>query len=91
MTHSARMVTSIFGGWELYVPVDGPSKDWPEHSFGPSDAIPVLAERVRAVAALGYEITEGAEWEWVELCESALTGVHLLASIPVRPATGGER
>lgn len=89
---TARLATSIFGGWELYVVTDGPSKGWPEHSFGTDDRIPSSAERAQALAVLGYEITGSAGWEWTELNESALTGVHLIASIQVRPAAkGGNR
>ncbi|MCM2392508.1 DUF6303 family protein [Streptomyces albipurpureus] len=77
------------GGWELFIGSEDPVDDWPEHAFGPGHPIPTAAERAAALAALGYEIPDGAEWEWRESPGGPMDRVELDATIPVRPAAMG--
>ncbi|WP_329306494.1 DUF6303 family protein [Streptomyces sp. NBC_01260] len=90
--HTAQM--SIRGGrWRLYVVLMGvPVSQWPEHDFGPTPVVPPLTERSRALAALGFVFTDGAEWEWEEYSETPdddTSPVRLLASVKVRSREGG--
>ncbi|MFF1338137.1 DUF6303 family protein [Streptomyces sp. NPDC058290] len=84
MTHTARLVNSCFGEWEIYVATASPSpRDWPEHLFARTSPVPTLAERTTALAVLGYQVEDGQRWEWNELDDD--TGpVRLFASIKVR-------
>ncbi|MER7664860.1 DUF6303 family protein [Streptomyces sp. NPDC096193] len=78
------------GGWRLYVArLDGQSH-WPEQDLGRWAAVPTVQQRSRAVAALGYVLTDDTDWEWTE--DSAILGdpssaVVLIASATVREAT----
>ncbi|MFI9026927.1 DUF6303 family protein [Streptomyces sp. NPDC053560] len=91
MTHSARLANTYFGEWELYVVTDSPDvADWPAHEFKDSAAITTLAERIKTLAALGYEPVPGAEWEWQELANGVMDSVELLAALDVRPAGTGD-
>ncbi|WP_411130500.1 DUF6303 family protein [Streptomyces sp. x-19] len=90
MTHSARL-TNTDSTWEIYVVTDSPYPwDWPTHKFGASAAIPTLAQRDTALAALGYEADTSAEWEWQELPTGYMDSVELLAALDVQPAGTGE-
>ncbi|MFF1343645.1 DUF6303 family protein [Streptomyces sp. NPDC058290] len=79
------------GRWRLYVVLMGVSK-WPEHRWPGAASVPTLAERVHALAALGYEIVPEGRWEWLEDCTDPLDArspVLLIASVPVRrPCVG---
>ncbi|MEU0830493.1 DUF6303 family protein [Streptomyces sp. NPDC005969] len=86
MLPQARMATGVYGTWELYVLIDAPSLEWPEHEFGRVAPMPTPEERAEALAALGYAVVDGAEWEWRETRPTP-TASHLFASIPVRPNT----
>ncbi|WP_327414418.1 DUF6303 family protein [Streptomyces sp. NBC_01233] len=86
MMPSARLANGYSGEWEVYVVTNGtPSQDWPEHDFGRSTPVPTLAERAAALAGLGYEGADGAEWEWQEFHGDATDRVRLLAALDVRP------
>jgi hypothetical protein len=88
MTYSARLSNSFDGTWELYVASDRPTAEWPEYLFSRTAPVPTLDERSTAIAALGYEIADGAKWEWHELASGAMDRVELLAAIDVRPIGG---
>lgn len=91
MTHSARLSNSFNGEWELYVVIgDTTSQHWPAHDFRRSAPVPTPAERAAALTALGYEVADGAEWEWMELSSDPAEPVELLASADVRPIGGGS-
>ncbi|WEH34468.1 DUF6303 family protein [Streptomyces sp. AM 4-1-1] len=89
--HTAQM-SSRDGRWILYVALMGvPVSQWPEHDFGPVD-VPTPAERSRALTALGFAFTDGAEWEWAEYPERPdddTSPVRLLTSVRVRSRDGG--
>lgn len=91
-THSAQM-SNRSGRWRLYVALLGDLvHQWPEHDFGPGPSIPTPAERSRALTALGFVFTDGAEWEWIEYSETHgddTSPVLLLASIQVCSRDGG--
>ncbi|MGF1342842.1 DUF6303 family protein [Streptomyces flavovirens] len=88
MLPQARMATGVYGTWELYVLTDAPSLEWPEYEFRRVAPVPTLEERAAALAALGYEVVDGAEWEWLETRPGPKAmATHLFAAIPVRPAT----
>ncbi|MGW9242653.1 DUF6303 family protein [[Kitasatospora] papulosa] len=79
-------------GWALHVLLlDRSPLAWPERVFDLTwpPRIPTKRERAAVLATLGYVAEDGAEWSWREI------GPHLVASIPVRPATangaGGGR
>ncbi|MFJ2265793.1 DUF6303 family protein [Streptomyces sp. NPDC088846] len=92
MEHSAQ-ISNRGGRWRLYVVLlGGLALHWPEHDFGPAVTVPTVAERSRALAALGFVFTDGAEWEWTEDNETHgddTSPVLLLASIRVRSRDGG--
>lgn len=91
MTHSARVANGYYGTWEVYVVTDSPSpKDWPDHDFARTSPAPTLAERATALALLGYEIVDGAQWEWCELDGEDTDPVRLLGSVNVRRIPPGE-
>ncbi|MCX5410758.1 DUF6303 family protein [Streptomyces sp. NBC_00059] len=81
------------GSWCLYVALMGvPVSQWPEHDFGPGPVVPTPAERSRALDALGFVFTDGAEWEWTEYSERPdddTSPVRLLASVQVCSRDGG--
>ncbi|MGW2582363.1 DUF6303 family protein [Streptomyces virginiae] len=86
MKHSARLSNGYNGDWEVYVVTSGtPSLLWPEHDFGRTLPVPTTAERITALAALGYEAVDGAKWDWQELSSGATDRVRLLADLDVRP------
>lgn len=92
MTHSARLTNTYLGLWEVYVvpPGDIPSSQWPAHDFARTVPIPTPNERVTALAALGYEIADEADWEWREIsADEGDEAVRLLASTTVRPVMDG--
>lgn len=85
---------SIRGGrWCLYVALMGvPVSQWPAHDLGSSPAVPTVAERSRALTALGFVFTDGAEWKWEEYSETTgddTSPVVLLASVQVCSRDGG--
>ncbi|MEV8225033.1 DUF6303 family protein [Streptomyces sp. NPDC079167] len=81
------------GRWRLYVElVDVQGAPWPEHDFGPAPIVPTMAERSRALTALGFVFTDDAEWAWTEHSEihgDDTSPVLLLASVRVRSRDGG--
>ncbi|WP_051807711.1 DUF6303 family protein [Streptomyces sp. NRRL F-2664] len=89
MNHSARLVNSPSGEWELYVVTDGPSRCWLTYEFRRIQPIPTLAERNTAMARLGYAAADDdAVWEWMEMRDTARADVRLLASLDVAPIGG---
>ncbi|MET9886045.1 DUF6303 family protein [Streptomyces sp. NPDC006430] len=85
MTHTARLVNSCCGEWEVYVPTSNPvPREWPEHLFARTSPIPTVAERTAALTGLGYEIVPGQRWEWDELEDDDTGPVRLVASVTVR-------
>ncbi|MCX5110671.1 DUF6303 family protein [Streptomyces sp. NBC_00378] len=92
MEHTAQ-ISNRGGRWRLYVVLlGGLVSQWPEHDFGPVVTVPTVAERSRALAALGFVFIDGAEWEWTEDNETHgddTSPVLLLASIRVRSRDGG--
>ncbi|WP_405838394.1 DUF6303 family protein [Streptomyces platensis] len=90
-TFTAQLSTGVRGSWFVYVVLYGET-EWPEHDWGRSSPVPTLAERERALAALGYEVPEGAIWEWQEYTETPddpASAVRLLAAVTVRKSGGG--
>lgn len=90
-TFTAQMSRHTRSGlWRLYVVLLGvPGSQWPEYAFRGGARVPTVQERSRALNALGYALTEGAEWLWVE--DSEIHGdpgsaVRLFASADVREA-----
>ncbi len=78
------------GRWRLYVVQPG-WRQWPAHTFT-GTAVPTLAERSRALEALGYAFTGTPEWSWVEDAEdygNRDSPVLLIAVAHVAPAGGG--
>ncbi|TQK52887.1 hypothetical protein FBY35_3343 [Streptomyces sp. SLBN-118] len=88
-TFKAQLANSG-GRWCLYVVLLGvPVSQWPERAFG-SAVVPTVQERSRALNALGYVFTDGAEWEWFEdsaTFDDPSSAVLLIASVTVREAT----
>ncbi|MDN3293505.1 DUF6303 family protein [Streptomyces ficellus] len=89
-TYTAQMAVSRWTGrWRLYVALLGePSSQWPEYEFGGA-VVPTVAARSRALNALGYVFTDGAEWTWTEdstVPDDAASPVLLIASAAVREA-----
>ncbi|MEV5204368.1 DUF6303 family protein [Streptomyces sp. NPDC053720] len=93
MEYTAQ-ISNRDGRWRLYVVLmDVRASEWPEHDFGPTDAVPTVAQRSRALAALGFVFTGGAEWEWAEYYETHgddASPVRLLAAIQVCSLDGGQ-
>ncbi|WP_328973136.1 DUF6303 family protein [Streptomyces sp. NBC_00239] len=78
------------GRWHLYVIQPGASR-WPGHAFTGA-VVPTVAERSRALEALGYVFTGSPEWTWVEDAEqygNPASAVVLIAAAFVAPADGG--
>ncbi|MFD9160607.1 DUF6303 family protein [Streptomyces sp. NPDC059558] len=91
MIHSARVANSYRGEWEVYVVTDSPSpREWPEHSFARTAPAPTLAERTAALTTLGYEVVDGATWEWHELDDDVTDPVRFLGMIDVRRIAAGD-
>jgi hypothetical protein len=87
-TFTAQLATRG-GRWHLYVALPGTGESWPDHDFGTRTTVPTRAERSRAVNALGYTLTDGAEWTWVEDSEvhdDPASPVLLIAATRVREA-----
>jgi uncharacterized protein DUF6303 len=63
-TYTAQM-SQRAGRWRVYVVVFGETW-WPESDFAYGQQVPTRAERSRALNALGYALTDGAEWRWTE-------------------------
>ncbi|MFE7357568.1 DUF6303 family protein [Streptomyces sp. NPDC057543] len=93
MEHTTQ-ISNRGGRWRLYVALLGvPVSQWPEHDFGPAVPVPTVAERSRALTALGFVFTDDAEWEWTEYSEAHgddASPVRLLASFRVRSRDGGQ-
>ncbi|MGW6565082.1 DUF6303 family protein [Streptomyces sp. NPDC054975] len=74
--------------WRLYVVLPGPVSAWPEADLGCGE-VPTVRERSRALNALGYVFTDGAEWQWTESSvwpDDPASAVRLIASVEVREA-----
>ncbi|GGT62519.1 DUF6303 family protein [Streptomyces lateritius] len=74
--------------WRLYVVLPRPVSAWPEADLG-SGEVPTVRERSRALNALGYTFTDGAEWQWTETTlwpDDPTARAYLIASIEVREA-----
>ncbi|RPK78871.1 hypothetical protein EES45_16545 [Streptomyces sp. ADI97-07] len=94
MLPQARMATGASGTWVLYVLTAAPFLEWPVYDSGRTAPMPTRDERAQALAALGYTIEDGAEWEWNATRHSP-AAAHLWAAIAIRPITaavigGGE-
>lgn len=77
--------------WRLYVVVYGET-EWPTYRWERSGPVPTVAERRRALAALGYEVAPGAVWSWTEDSRDPgddSTPVVLIAAVSVRGRDGG--
>ncbi|MGN9791376.1 DUF6303 family protein [Streptomyces sp. OZ13] len=60
--------STVTGRWRLYVVLLGvPGSQWPECDLNPGPEVPSVQERSRALDALGYVFTDGAEWQWAEI------------------------
>ncbi|MGY4743351.1 DUF6303 family protein [Streptomyces sp. ATMOS53] len=87
--HMAVMsVTPATGAWRMFVTVVNTVALWPEHVFD-TPSIPTPAARTAALAQLGYEGVEGADWEWSEDTTAVDGPVRLLAGLAVRERAGG--
>ncbi|WP_411113372.1 DUF6303 family protein [Streptomyces sp. 029-5] len=77
------------GWWHAYVVLPtGSSSLWPEYDWHRDAPVPTVGERAQVLAALGYEVAPGAEWEWCE--DSYRPGdpsspVRLIATVTVQP------
>ncbi|MER6334652.1 DUF6303 family protein [Streptomyces sp. NPDC001034] len=79
------------GRWRLYVVVLNTTDAWAEYSFGRTGRVPTRAERAEALAVLGYELGQDAQWRWVEDSETPddpASPVLLIAATQVRPVEG---
>nr|CAH60141.1 hypothetical protein [Streptomyces tenjimariensis] len=91
MTLTARLSNGFLGGWEVYVVLHGRrGLEWPAREFGRTAPVPTLNERAAALAALGYEVEDGAVWTWQEHTYGGDERVRLFASVEVRPVQTGE-
>ncbi|MEV4974877.1 DUF6303 family protein [Streptomyces scopuliridis] len=76
------------GRWHAYVVLlSVPVSLWPEYDWCRDTPVPTVTERAQVLAALGYEVTPGAEWVWTE--DSDVHGdpsspVRLIATITVQ-------
>ncbi|MEZ3179937.1 hypothetical protein KYY02_14960 [Streptomyces pimonensis] len=78
------------GAWRLYVVLYG-VPDWPTVRWARTGPVPTVAERRRALAALGYEVAPGAVWSWTEDHrdpDDDSTPVVLIAAVRVRGRNG---
>lgn len=86
MLPSCAQISQRGGRWRLYVVLSNMSDQWPEHRFPGGSPVPTLAERSRALNALGYALTDGTEWRWIEDSEDPddpSTPVVLIAAAAV--------
>ncbi|MFI2423470.1 DUF6303 family protein [Streptomyces sp. NPDC018955] len=77
--------------WRLYVVLYGET-EWPTFRWERTGPVPTLAERRRALAALGYEVAPGAAWSWTEDSrdpDDDSTPVVLIAAVTVHGRNGG--
>lgn len=87
---SQRKGTNGRSYWRIYVCLMGETH-WPEHVFR-GTKVPTLAQRVTALAALGYVVAlpQDDEWQCWDWCESRTAyddpsgAVTLIASVQVR-------
>ncbi|WP_149548821.1 DUF6303 family protein [Streptomyces marokkonensis] len=89
-TLTAQM-SSTGSAWRLYVVLYG-VPDWPAFRWERFRPVPTMAERRKALAALGYEVAPGAEWSWTEDHrdpDDDSTPVALIAAVTVRGRDGG--
>ncbi|MFE2118459.1 DUF6303 family protein [Streptomyces microflavus] len=84
--------STVTGCWRLYVVLFGvPASQWPECDLNPGPEVPSVQARSRALNALGYVFTDGAEWQWAEACslpDDLDSPVCLFATAEVQEATG---
>ncbi|MFF3242216.1 DUF6303 family protein [Streptomyces sp. NPDC002870] len=82
---------AVTGRWQLYVVLLGvPVSQWPEFDLNPGPEVPTVQARSRALDALGYVFTDGAEWRWAETCplpDYPDAPVRLFATAEVREAS----
>lgn len=74
-------------GWKVYVCTPDGADNWPKRDISrPATRPPLIAARVAALAALGYEPANGPQtnWEWNESTTLDYRAVSLYASVPVR-------
>ncbi|WP_078882958.1 DUF6303 family protein [Streptomyces sp. NRRL S-1314] len=77
--------------WRLYVVLYGET-EWPTFRWERTRPVPTVAERRRALAALGYELAPGAVWSWTEDSrdpDDDASPVLLIAAAAVRDRDGG--
>jgi hypothetical protein len=77
--------------WRLYVVLYG-VPNWPTVRWERTGPVPTVAERRRALAALGYEVAPSAVWSWTEDSrdpDDDSTPVLLIAAVTVRGRDGG--
>ncbi|MFF9753343.1 DUF6303 family protein [Streptomyces sp. NPDC014344] len=89
-TLTAQM-SSNGSAWRLYVVLYGET-EWPTFRWDRTAAVPTVAERRRALAALGYEVAPGAVWSWTEdsqVPQDDSTAVVLIAAVTVCERDGG--
>ncbi|MCX4478706.1 DUF6303 family protein [Streptomyces cellulosae] len=89
-TLTAQM-SSDGSAWRLYVVLYGET-EWPTFRWERTGPVPTVAERRRALAALGYEVSPGALWSWTEDSrdpDDDSTAVVLIAAVAVRGQDGG--
>ncbi|MGW1990117.1 DUF6303 family protein [Embleya sp. NPDC001921] len=85
------LLTFRDGRWQVFVPMSGLVSRWPVHEFARGSAVPTPARRSRALNALGFVFTDGAEWDWTEHAEvpgDDTSPVRLIAAVEVRRADG---
>lgn len=86
MLNRYAQMSQRFGRWRLYVVLYNTPGPWPEHRFPVSSQVPTLAERSRALNALGFVLTDDTEWRWIEDSEDPddpSTPVVLMAAATV--------
>ncbi|MFJ1913181.1 DUF6303 family protein [Streptomyces sp. NPDC088147] len=86
-TFQAQMANNG-GRWHAFVVLlPGSVSLWPEHDWYRDAPVPTLTERTQVLAALGYEIAAGAEWEWTEssdVYDDPSSPVLLIATVTVQ-------
>jgi hypothetical protein len=86
----------VKGPWRVFVTLPGvPAGDWPTYAWPAGAPAPTTAQRLAALAELGYRPIPGAEWEWCEafpeaepIHDGAASSVTLLAGLAVLPIGG---
>ncbi|MEW2075099.1 DUF6303 family protein [Streptomyces sp. NPDC013433] len=84
-------LSSAGSAWRLYVVLYGET-EWPTFRWERTSPVPTVAERRRALAALGYEVAPGSVWSWTEDRrdpDDDGTPVVLIAAVTVRGRDGG--